>query len=123
MSDFIRHFILSFAENFGLDPREVKVPTTRVVCDRCNGYGHHGNPSFDGTTVDWWLEGDDTGESFDNYMSGAYDVSCEECHGERVLDQLDEEAMSPEMLAEWESYCRAEYEDRAERDAERRMGC
>ena len=61
--------------------KSVNVPW--VVCRRCSGEGHHGHPAFDGTTQEYWDQ-QEPGD-LDDYMSGAWDVTCEECHGRRVI--------------------------------------
>jgi hypothetical protein len=33
-----------------------------------------------------WYESDPHGDAFDDYMSGAYDVTCERCKGKRVVE-------------------------------------
>ena len=98
------------------------LPGKYAICDRCQGRGHHGNPSFDGTTTDWWLEGDPDGDDLDDYMSGRWDVPCEErCdHGKVIVP--DEEACTPEQIEAWHDWQREEYEYRALVAAERRMG-
>jgi RecJ-like exonuclease len=65
---------------------EVEVPTYKQVCSRCDGEGKHTNPSIDGNgiTSSEWAEWDD--EDRETYMSGGYDVVCEECHGANVVD-------------------------------------
>ena len=57
-----------------------------VVCGRCDGVGTHDNPAFEnGITADEWNGPDWDDESRENYMSGLYDVICEECKGARVI--------------------------------------
>jgi len=110
-------------------PEEVEVedtyelPCKYVVCSRCNGKGTHVNPSIDGNgiTSSEWAEWDD--EEKDHYMSGAYDVSCEECHGLRVVPEVDAERCDPVILKAYEDYVESAYDGYAEEMAERRMGC
>lgn len=77
---------------------EVKLPTVKAVCPGCRGTGSHVNPSIDGNGL--------TREDFDNdpdfaegYMRGDYDVTCQECDGANVVDELDEERCKPADLA------------------------
>lgn len=59
--------------------------TRFIVCPTCEGRGTHVNRNVDGhgITSD---EMDELGpDFFDDYMSGVYDVRCEECHGQRVV--------------------------------------
>jgi hypothetical protein len=65
--------------------REVDVHVPWVVCGRCDGEGRHGNPAFDGVPREWWIENDPSGKDFDAYLSGSWDVRCEECDGRRVV--------------------------------------
>lgn len=59
--------------------------TKFTVCPRCEGRGSHVNPAIDGQGITA-EEMDDLGEDFrDDYVSGVYDVACEECHGLRVV--------------------------------------
>jgi hypothetical protein len=93
------------------------------MCSRCDGNGTHGNPAFDGTTTEWWLEGDPFGDDLEEYMHGdRYDVSCEECDGERIVKVLLPENNTPEIMAAWEEWLRDYYEGRAVEAQERRMG-
>ena len=51
-----------------------------VICDRCQGHGKHDHPAFsNGFTSDEWERMDY--EERDDYLSGVYDVQCEECSG------------------------------------------
>lgn len=54
------------------------------VCDLCEGEGRHSH-AIDGdgisTSSELWQD-DDFRES---YLSGAYDKTCEQCNGERVV--------------------------------------
>ncbi len=89
-----------------------------AVCPTCRGKGSHVNPSIDagGITSSEWEEWDE--EDRESYMSGAYDVQCYECKGNRVIPEMDRDSVSPELLeqidridrenAEFEAVCRAE---------------
>lgn len=70
------------------------------VCDRCQGTGSHCNPAIDGNGL--------TREDFDadpdfeeGYFDGRYDVSCEDCNGERVVPEIatDESKFTAEQKA------------------------
>lgn len=75
---------------------EVEIPFQYEVCDRCNGKGTHVNPSIDGNGI----TGDEMAEAgpefLEDYMSGVYDVSCYECHGQRVVMVPDVAVLTPE---------------------------
>jgi hypothetical protein len=77
---------------------EVTLPTVLEVCGRCRGEGSHCNPNIDGNgiTSSEWAEWDD--ESREMYMSGGYDVTCEECGGLRVVPTIDEKACERDPL-------------------------
>jgi predicted methyltransferase len=101
---------------------EVRLPTKREVCHRCDGGGRHVNPAIDGNGI----TGDEMaelGEDFrEDYLTGVYDVTCEECGGRNVVDVVDEDRCDPEMLIEFINHVNEEYSYRAMVAAERRMG-
>lgn len=104
------------------DGEEIHLPAKRAVCHRCNGNGTHGNPAFDGTTTDWWLEGDPDGDDLRSYMDGGYDVVCEECHGNKVVDEVDRDALTPEQARLLDAYERDLWESYEISRQERMMG-
>ena len=80
------------------DGLELRVPSRWEICPRCEGDGTHGNPSIDGngiTAEEWDRDWDE--ESRDAYMSGAYDVSCEECKGSGKVQTPDLERCTPNV--------------------------
>ncbi len=94
-------------------------PTKRTICPRCDGYGHHGNPVFDGSSMSIF-EGEP--ELADDYFTGRLDVPCETCQGGKIVSVVDTDACTPEQLValqeqEYDDYC-----DRQMRLAEMRMG-
>lgn len=99
-------------------------PARFAVCGRCHGEGTHVNPNIDGNglTREDFAEDPDFEEA---YFAGRYDVTCEECKGERVVLELDREAAERDMLELLKKYDDFEREmaelDAIER-AERRMG-
>lgn len=103
--------------------RKIRLPAVAVVCDRCNGEGTHVNPAIDGHGLTW-EEIDELGgdEFMDDYLGGVYDVSCEECNGERIIWNPDTSRANPDDLKLWEEHLQEEYEYRAMVEAERRMG-
>lgn len=104
------------------DEEEVthELPAKNEVCDRCEGYGHHTNPNIDGNgiTQSEWAEWDI--EDRESYLSGEYDVSCEECHGNKVTQVVDEELCSPEQLQILQQWAEQEGERYASDAADRR---
>lgn len=98
-----------------------KPPVHFIVCPTCEGRGTHVNPSIDsgGIEVEDFYEDPDFAEA---YFGGAYDVSCHECGGQRVVEEPDEDAMSPEQLEQWLGYLNDVAEHRAEMASEMRWG-
>lgn len=86
---------------------EHKIPAKYEVCSRCYGEGKHVDPNIDGDgiTGSEWAELCDGDPDFpDDYMSGKFDVTCEECNGLRVVPAPDEEHMTDaqkELVKEW----------------------
>lgn len=118
--------ILTFTvENEDGEEYDAEIPARFEVCWTCDGKGRHVNPSIDsnGLTAEDFAEDPDFAEE---YMSGAYDVTCYGCGGRRVVPVPDEgrcdEAQKRNLkLAEDAAADRAAME--AEMAAERRMGC
>lgn len=93
------------------DEHEIEAPALWEICSRCDGEGHHSNPSIDGNgiTSSEWAEWDP--EERETYMSGGYDVSCDECKTAGkilVVDSAAFERKNPWAYALWE---KSEYED------------
>lgn len=98
------------------------VPAKWEVCDRCRGEGHHTNPAIDGNGITQ-DEMDELGDDFrEDYMSGVYDIPCEECHGERLIMVIEEGRATPEQIKEYMELVQEEADYRAECRAEQRMG-
>ena len=100
----------------------LKVPSIRVVCPRCNGEGVHDHSAFsDGLTSDD-LNDQDFRES---YLSGNYDVECEECNGLRIVDEPNFEVIEKRWPTIFKAYMEDLEQQRiadAESAAERRWG-
>ena len=62
------------------------IPAKYEVCNMCDGHGSHSNPAIDGNgiTSEEWNGPDWSEEERETYMSGGYDIQCEECGGKRV---------------------------------------
>lgn len=101
---------------------DVRLPIKREVCPRCDGDGRHVNPAIDGNgiTGEEWGRWDD--DSRETYLTGGYDITCEECHGRNVIDVVDEDRCDPELLVEWIDFVNEEYSYRAMAAMEQRMG-
>jgi len=107
------------------DEVTVQPPGRWEVCPRCGGNGTHVNPAIDGNGITR-EEMDELGpDFFEDYMTGVYDVTCEECGGKRVVWEIDWEQWEdadPATCAEYSDHLRAEAEYRSIVAAERRMG-
>jgi hypothetical protein len=74
---------ITYLTDGGYTEVEATVPARFEVCDRCEGRGTHDHPAFsNGITSSDFDEDPDFRE---DYMRGAYDVSCSECRGLRVV--------------------------------------
>lgn len=100
---------------------ELLLPHIREVCSTCNGEGKHVNPSIDGNGLspDAFHDDPDFAES---YFSGRYDVTCDECKGERVVWVLDYDSLSAKNQERVERALIQNQRDEAEAAYERRMG-
>lgn len=101
---------------------QVDLPAMRAVCHHCGGEGTTVNPSIDDNGITG-QEMEEMGDDFrESYMAGDYDVSCPGCNGNRVLDILDWEMLSPKLQAAAQEYINEERASEAEAAAERRWG-
>lgn len=98
------------------EEREPRINFERIVCPRCRGHGAVDNL---GDVTEWLREDPD---AFDDYMSGMYDVRCDECHGNKVVDEMIEAGSDPDDWVSLMSWLRDACSHRAEVAAERRMG-
>jgi hypothetical protein len=104
---------------------EVELPAKNEVCGRCGGDGKHTNPAIDGNGIS--REDFDQDPDFEQaYFSGRYDVTCEECGGNRVVPVVDAascraQGLEKELAAYYEYRREMRAMDR-EIAAERRMG-
>ena len=89
---------------------EQTLPSRKVVCYRCNGSGVHdaweGGFSMDDEFVD--------DDFLDDYRQGIYDVLCSECHGRNVVDEVDEDSLTPIQAKAYREYL--EYQDELARE-------
>ena len=100
------------------------LPSEVIVCPRCRGKGSH---LIDGIREHAYTveEMDEDPQFFEDYMSGAYDKACDECHGRRVSARLIEKGLGAEdseRLREHYEKAEHEYYDRLESEMELRMG-
>ena len=97
-----------------------EIPAVYEVCPTCDGKGSHVNPSIDSHGISAEEMYDDP-EFAEDYFGGAYDVSCNECEGRRVVLTPKKGADERAVNALDQAY-RFEAEYAAEREAEMRMG-
>ena len=97
-------------------------PAKNEVCSRCEGYGTHLTPSIGNHAYSM----EEFNESFDDEgreeyfkRGGIYDVTCEECKGNKVVPVVDEEQLTEEQKKLYEEYCEHEA-DMARMDEEDR---
>ncbi len=100
----------------GYEVEDVRmVPARWIICDRCHGVGHHGNPAFDGMSVSTMQEEWDP-EEIEDLFTGRYDVRCTECQGtgkvQEPADPTDRAAYRTQQAeqadgrrADWKTYC------------------
>lgn len=69
------------------------LPAKNEICDRCGGDGKHVHSGIDGNgiTRSEWAEWDHDEQA--SYFRGDYDVTCEECGGEKVMLCIDWDAL------------------------------
>lgn len=103
------------------------LPGKNEVCGECQGDGRHTNRNIDGNgiTQSEWNEWDY--EDRETYMSGGYDVTCTECHGNKISFQLDYDACSDVVKehmqsGDLEDYDAPDPDDEAERKYFARWG-
>jgi hypothetical protein len=97
---------------------ELEVPSKFEVCHGC---GKHVNRAIDGNGISReQFEGDPDFE--EAYFRGDYDVSCEDCCGQRVQLVADWAKMDEETKKLYEEHLQGERQYRLEIEAERRMG-
>jgi len=103
------------------DDVEIEIPSKWDVCPVCDGKGTHVNPSIDAGGLS--RDSMDDPEFMDDYMSGAYDQTCNYCQGRTTVRVPDEDAMSDADRKLWYDHLRDEAAYEAECQAEIRMGC
>ncbi|MHA2063480.1 MAG: hypothetical protein ACXABY_03770 [Candidatus Thorarchaeota archaeon] len=115
--DHDREEIILYPEELG----EIKIPAEYILCDVCEGRGTHVHPGIDSHGISLEEFSEDP-EFREDYFSGRYDVTCNECDGMRVVLIPDETRCSPEDLEVYHSLINFEYEYWMEQQAEIRMG-
>lgn len=99
----------------------VAFPVKKEVCYRCRGKGVHVNPAIDGHGISPEEFADDP-DFAESYFRGDYDVSCERCNGDRVIDTVDRRRLTKFQTVLYSAICEAEHYARLERQSEIRFG-
>lgn len=103
---------------------DISIPAVYSVCPTCDGHGAHSRGverDGGGFTASEWAEEDQ--DFREDYMSGAYDRTCEECDGQRVILVPDFDAMTEEHKRAFEAHANELADCRAIERAERAFGC
>lgn len=90
-------------------------PAKNEVCGRCEGFGTHLNPSIGqhAYSMEEFEESFPEDEDKEQYFrrGGIYDVQCEQCHGNKVVLVVNEDALTEEQKKLYEDYQRDQEED------------
>jgi hypothetical protein len=106
-------------DELGDGPADNVVPAYFIVCGTCDGKGSHVNPSIDshGLSREDFDEDPDFAES---YFAGHYDVPCHECHGRRVVPDVNLDTLSPAQRKRVEDVQDSFYREQRELEWERK---
>lgn len=96
MADRLREWADDDSESMFQDVESFEFPFKFEVCPTCEGKGKHVHPDIDRNGLS--SEDFDRDPDFqDDYMSGRYDVQCYECHGNRVVPEVDEDRLNEQQ--------------------------
>jgi len=100
--------------------KEHELPCKYEVCPTCRGKGKHslhlGAITQEDRERDW------DHESWEEYMRGGYDRTCDRCGGKRVVAVVDRARCPRPLLKLYDEHLREEREYQALCESERRMG-
>ena len=99
----------------------VQLPSKKVVCPRCNGQGTHVNSAIDGNGLTY-ENFNDNPDFYSAYFKGRYDVICNTCNGQNVVDVLNEDECTPEQIKAHFEYLEDLRQEESGNEAERRAG-
>lgn len=102
----------------GEQPRQL--PTRWAICGTCQGEGKHSQALGCFTSEEMADQGP---EFLQDYLDGAYDAACGPCEGTGKIKRVDIQALAPADQEAYREQLQGEADDRAECEAERRMGC
>lgn len=100
---------------------DIQVPYEWEICSTCDGHGKHSAHLGAFTAED--IANDWDPESWENYLSGGYDRTCEDCGGSGKVKAEDWEKLPAEDRKMLEDWAESERELRQEEESERRFGC
>ena len=81
-----------------------RYPARWEICESCHGNGTHGNPAFDGLSLNDEIFMDDL-DFLDEYLhTDKYDVLCEECDGSGKVLIEDYDACTEQQKKELDIY-------------------
>lgn len=113
---------VAFEDEEGFDcEEEITVPAVYEVCPSCNGKGSYVNPSIDAHGISA-EEMDEDPDFREDYFRGAYDVTCGDCIGHRVVAEIDRDRCDAATLARIDASEERRADSIRERAAEMRMG-
>jgi len=99
-------------------------PSINEVCPRCEGFGTHLTPSIGqhAYTQEEFYEAFSDEEDREQYFrrGGIYDVTCEECKGNKVIQVVDEDHLTEDQKKVYEEWQEQEEENAREDAADRR---
>lgn len=98
-------------------------PSKNEVCPTCEGFGTHLNPSIGNhaySMEEFYEEFDEEGREEYFKRGGIYDVQCEECKGNKVIEVVDESRLSDEQKPLYAAYEKHAEEVAIEEAADRR---
>ena len=96
-------------------------PATYEVCSVCQGKGTYVNPNIDR----YGLTGEDFAEApefHEDYVSGMYDVTCQQCKGRRVDMVIDYDRADPKDTELYDEYMEDFWRHQLELRSERMYG-
>ena len=83
------------------------LPTNRSICHCCNGYGYHFRSDLDENKLIESMEEDGDFEGLEDYRRGGFDQICQNCNGQKVIDEIDWlwfEKTYPKEFSEMQDY-------------------
>ena len=98
---------------------EIYVDATYEVCPTCEGHGFHFRSDLDENNLIDGMQEDGDYEGIESYYSGAFDESCNQCAGQRVVQRPNLPKWAEIMVYHWRQ---SQRESEAISAAERRVG-